>query len=630
MNDNTLNRNNVAILLMVLGTIAWSLIPLVVDQSNSKDNPFIFNTLYNIFASVGILIYLLVFHRRAVSSSAIWSTIYSATRSEGLSKRDTIGYRSGRLHIWLKQAWESNVFLSAAVGRFSLLFLAWSTSYIDVAVSAILYETWVIWFIILRSWSSPDRASKLSAQTWILIIFGFIGLGYVNLSRNEVAGDFFNIGTILALVGGLLAAVNVERSLKWGENIRNTYFDRQDIEDNNSEDSHNLELVFTMLGVVALNLLSALVTFVAGVIDAFDNSEESVWFSGDELLWISIGGVVIGTSALVLFRKANIMTTFPEINAISYVAPALSVVALILFSEISLQRFDYFILGVSILIAVNTLVNFISTEQGSSFNWLVVALWTSGMFVLLRDEWLSSWLPGNWIWEIEVGEYFTLIGLSATVFILILSFRTSRISALIDREEQLAFSLFERLRRIDNKAAEVIREIDMSTSKRQLQVKLSEIRGLLAESTEEITDDELVEINKDLNFLVYSKVKGRELTEPIVLILFAIITVTLTLATRPEVVHLKGLVQVASWTGFMIDLFSALFSAAIVFLTVNLFDLWKERKSSVFDSIISTDLQLINRPFGNILEQVISILLAFGMTVVVFVLLYGKWMSFWW
>ncbi len=69
-----------AVLYMVLGTLAWSLIPLIVDKGGAKSNPFVFNSLYTLFASVGLAGYLLLRHRTELADREIWAAVSSGAR----------------------------------------------------------------------------------------------------------------------------------------------------------------------------------------------------------------------------------------------------------------------------------------------------------------------------------------------------------------------------------------------------------------------------------------------------------------------------------------------------------------------------------------------------------------------
>ena len=348
-----ISKGSIALLYMVFGTVAWSLLPLIVDKSGGSQNPFIFNSLYTLFASVGIAVYLVIWHRSELGDSDVWAAIRDSTRERGSSAPQASC--SGGVAVRVRATWDRHVFSWAAIGRLSVLFLAWSASHIEVAVAAILYETWVIWFIVLRNFSSPERAKRLSFQAWVLVLFGFFGLALVNLAQGSGTGRLVGFGAVLALAGGLLAAVNVERSLKWGEIVRAVYARRAGQDDGHGPQS--LELAFTMLCVLVLNLFSSVITLAFGLADQINGRRDLLWLDRTQFAWLAVGGALVGSAALLLFRKANIHSTQPEINAISYAAPALSVVALWAFSDIALERYDYFIVGLIILIAANVLLN---------------------------------------------------------------------------------------------------------------------------------------------------------------------------------------------------------------------------------------------------------------------------------
>ena len=87
----------------------------------------------------------------------------------------------------------------------------------------------------------------------------------------------------------------------------------------------------------------------------------------------------------------------------------------------------------------------------------------------------------------------------------------------------------------------------------------------------------------ELSELVRSKQLGRNSTELMVLVGFALATIFITITTRPGF---------TTWNGFIIDLFSILFASTIVFVTYNLFEQRSKRNISIFDrKVFEFDLQ---------------------------------------
>ena len=344
-------------LYIVLGTIIWSLIPLVIDKGGGDEDPFISMSLFSLSGSLGIVVYLAIWHRPELGDRDVWAAIRSSASVRKGTVRPTNDSGGG---CWLKMTWDRHAFFWAAVGRLSLLLLAWSASHIEMAVAATLYEMWVIWFIVLRNFGSPDRARRLSPKAWTLVLIGFFGLALVNLAQGSGVKGLVGFGTVMALAGGFLSAVNMERSLKWGEVVRGAYQRRIP---NSVHRQRSLELALTMLCVLVTDLFLSAVAFTFGLVEIIGGRHDLWQLDRDQFVWLFAGGMFVSSSAFLLCRKANIYSPRPEINTICYLAPALSVLALSAFSDINLERYSLFVLGLLILIAVNVSISLMAADR---------------------------------------------------------------------------------------------------------------------------------------------------------------------------------------------------------------------------------------------------------------------------
>ena len=147
-----------------------------------------------------------------------------------------------------------------------------------------------------------------------------------------------------------------------------------------------------------------------------------------------IGGIFAHAFANICWRSANLLTDNLGINALAYGIPILSLTWLFLFAEVNVPRIDFLIIGAAAIITANLLINF-EAEIGFGFKSLILALWGCGAVVYLRPE--------QWIWN-SVG-YFQVLGLSATVFTLILAFRVARLVGRTSYEDNATFSISRNL-----------------------------------------------------------------------------------------------------------------------------------------------------------------------------------------
>ena len=245
-------------------------------------------------------------------------------------------------------------------------------------------------------------------------------------------------------------------------------------------------------------------------------------------------------------------------------------------------------------------------------------------------------------------DYFSLLGLSATVFILILSFRTLQLNDTKRLENQLTFSLYQKFEVLgdnpdmkddedtqkmqklvnnyemeddkDTLEQKIIKEIDISNPKNSLEEMKKYLHKTLKKRKTDLKEDkesqtelfELAKMSEEINYLVYSKSRGRGMTQPVVLVLFAIMTTTIALFTRPYFVE---------WNAFINDIFSILFASAIAFLTINLFDQKRERNHSIFIPTTAT--------YTSWIDIWLPILGCTFLVLTFVIILYGKWLGEW-
>ena len=111
--------------------------------------------------------------------------------------------------------------------------------------------------------------------------------------------------------------------------------------------------------------------------------------------------------------------------------------AVLVWLGVTLPRFDLFVIGAALIIAVNILLQLKPDKERDlskfgkealpgtrlGFVAFILSIWMFGTAVYLRDE----IIPDGWLsWG--ANDYWGLIALSATVFALILGFRVARLT----------------------------------------------------------------------------------------------------------------------------------------------------------------------------------------------------------
>ena len=74
------------------------------------------------------------------------------------------------------------------VGSLDLVLYAWSTQFIDVAITAALYETWPISLVILTGWLFRKEARYRKITTKTIFMFGVAILGMASVIASQAGG----------------------------------------------------------------------------------------------------------------------------------------------------------------------------------------------------------------------------------------------------------------------------------------------------------------------------------------------------------------------------------------------------------------------------------------------------------
>lgn len=612
-NVPNLAGNRLAIGYMLLAVTLFSSLPLVIERGGGGQTPFLFNAGMNAGVALGCLVFIVILYRRLVFNPAILLEV-------------------------ARRAKDVNLALSV-VATFNFALFAWSTRLIDVSVAAILFETWPILLILLMTRLFPGgaRYREPAPEMLFLLVLSLAGFAFVVVGQ---AGGFANIqtGGLSALIVGVILAVAgavatsfTAFSFRWGTDVARAIAREIPREAREGFGDHSLEMFGVLVAFFIANTVAAVLNGYAGM-----NTGEAM--DSRTLLTAVVLGAAINGIANVAWRKANLITDNLGINALANTTPVFSLVWLFLFFQVAPERPDYLVIGVVGIITVNLLINS-EAEIRFGFKALLLGLWACGAFVYLRDD-VLQYLPfGEWQWPGET--YFGALGLSATVFTLLRSFRVARLSTQTQDEDNRLYSMFQNLdllaRRnvIDAAVREHILAIDAAVTPEGLQKAYGKIRGCLANavaanpSPEDRSD--LAEAETQLNVIAHSRQQGIEFGELFALIIFGGITILIGLASRPGV---------TGWIGFLVEMLVVLFSAVIVFLIVNVWDLHRDRAGEILERRLYTHnagngltryyyygygvkfLDPVNRRF----EQTASVVIGLLVTAAFAALLWQKWM----
>ena len=605
-----------AIAYMLLAVTFFSSLPLIIAWGGGGQAPFLFNAGMSGGMALGCLLFVATLYRRLLFN---WDSL--------------------RL-IW-RRMFDVKIALSI-VANFNFAIFAWSTRFVDVSITAILFETWPIFIILIMERLFRDqtryrrptdssigdadsdldqpRFRRLTPGMFLVLLLGVAGFGFVVVGQ---AGGFAGveasgllvviIGVILAVLGAITTAF-AAFSFRWGTDIVHEL--PASVTRDTSED--HLELFGLLIAFLIANSVSAVLNVFLGSFSGETLDSRSL------LIAVVLGGAVNG-AANVAWRKANLSTDNLGINAVSFATPIFSLAWLFVFYQVAPARPDYLLAGAVGIIIVNLVIN-LEAEIRLGFKALVLALWTFGAFVYLRDD-VLQYLPfGEWNWPGET--YFGSLGLSATVFILLHSFRVNRLSTRTQDEDNQVYTLFHSLdlmaRRnvVDGSIRERILALDRSVTPEKLRDAYLEAKQCLDEAMDSAPtpedEAELASAEAQLNVVVHSRQQGIDFGELFALIIFGGVTVLLGLGSRPEV---------SGWIGFLVEMLVMLFSAVVVFLIVNVWDLHRDRAGEVLEKREDYDgygvvfRDAADRRF----EQMTSITIGLLVTIAYAVLLWFKW-----
>ena len=597
--------------------------------------------------------------------------IYS--KLAGNNKEDSKGKRNKEAR---ESSWNKYALIFIMIGGFYWLFFAWSITFIDIAIASIIIELWLVVFVLARYFNkkhTPEKKS-LSKSIWVLFIFSLLGIIYITLSHTNINHSFSYKGLLLLIVSLVVVSIRIERSLYWGERMFSKW-ENEHKKENPAEvqsikkSKNNWEMVFVLLGVIIGNsftitliILERIFGFLRGSIWNFSFTPISIEIFANEIVitntvsWvICIAGGVASAIGAWSFRRSNLYTSTLDINGISYLTPVLSLVWLLPFGLIQLQRWDYFVIGALIILATSIIIG-IEDEAGRvGFRWLIVSLWGTGLLIYFREKWIQlPWLANDisWEWSLETVDYYSLIFVSSTIFILIFSFRHNRLVERTNREENQYLRMKQIIKDLDHDQnsplmpnyplplANLLLKYPLINYLDQLdQFKTKTIGKTLTQFKNIIQyrrdiankhhmeidkliwfEDKLSALELEFELLYRSKQRGRYLAENLVLYIFALVTIMITVGTRPT--------AVSAWNALLIDILAFLFSSAICFMTINLIDLRVYREKSTAELMNTEETgERTKDAINQKAVQIISIILAVVISISFVVLLYDKWMG---
>ena len=588
---------------MLLSVVGFSFVPLLL-AGVAVENPFLFNGGWRLGFGVGLLIFLVFSYRSLFRNRGVWSLVWAG--------------------VWGPRRWIIGL---AIISQFEYPIFAWSSRFVDVSVTTVLFETYHVFVILFAAWlfREESRYQGVGPGLVLLLIIVFVGFAFVISGQvghfvgtaNDISYSSLVPGVLLAILAAVVAALSAF-NFRWGSELGGEMSRMAGI----GYDRDSLDLFCVLMASLVANAIALPFNLFAGVI-------------GGETISISnlgiglLGGLVFNAMANVLWRKANLATNNLGVNAVAYITPIISLVWLFLFSQSEVPRVDYLVIGASAIVTANLLINF-EAEIRWGFKALIVSLWACGGFVYLREGMFDFIGVDQWYWA-DSG-HFESITLSATVFTLLLAFRVARLVSRTSEEDSRTFAVYRKLNMLSRRgiiSPEVcvhILDIDRADNNSLAEKRAySRVRALIDDvdpvPLNEADAQLLSDAESQLDALVRSKQVDIHLGEQFALWIFGGITIGLALFTLPS-----GTIE--GWTRLVVDLFAMLISAVVIFLLFHIQDLQRERDQRKFEpsgrmgsSVRFLDTQL--RTF----DQWLSMIVGGAIVVTYSILLAYRWVG---
>ena len=591
---------------MLVAAVIWAAVPLAIDLGGGTETPFLFNAFWRFGGFVG----------------GAWVLV--ANYSDLLRDRRVLQHvLNGTLGFSLAYG---------VIGKFEYALFAWSTQYVPISTTTVLYETWPLILVLslyLR-FRKDERYEKNVVNMVAMLLICLVGFVIITAGRGDFGGFRSYLGSawfwgaLIALGAAVLAGTHNAVVFGWGNDMGKRLHDMGLAGGRKDVDS------MYMFGIVVGHCVSQLVSVVpSGAIGLFVGER----WSWSTLGAATVGGMVATGVADNCFRKANAITTNLGVNAISYATPVVALVMLWLFSNTAWERWQLLVIGAAGIITANLLVNF-EAEVRRGFKALIIALWCFGTFVYLRDDLFRLLGVKSWYWTLS--GYFEALALAATVFTLLLAFRVARLVARTNAEENRTMMLFRKVEGLvqrgvlDPEVLDCILRIDDASGGHQDLVRSYErARELVAGARD---PDLMVDVQRSLeeteiglDAMARSKQQGIVLGELFALVIFGGMVAGFSVITRPDV---------TGWTLALVDLNAMLLPSVVVFLLVNVWDLQLERDKAILGV---REVAGRNADFGLLfgdsadrgLNEWISVVLGVGVIVAFAVLLWLKWSADW-
>lgn len=320
----TRQDNQKAALHMLGAVMMLALIPLCISAGGGDKSPFLFNATWRIGLGVGYIAFLFMNYRDLLFRKDIW-----------------------RLTLRRIPSWPMAFLI---LNSFQIAAFAWSTSIVDIAVTAVLFELWPIMYIFLATWLFRNERyyhpTSVALVSFLIMAFAGAALVITSQSGDLAKMNYQSIvpGSIIAIGAALLSAF-AAFGIKWGMDLADA------IEDETLEqhDDERLAVFGVVTAICLVTFISIPVNVSLGAIQGESFSSVFGWGLVASLL----GGCVVHTIGDINWRRANILTRNLGINSMGYLVPLGAIIFLWLFNKTSVASIEHLVAGTVLIMLAN-------------------------------------------------------------------------------------------------------------------------------------------------------------------------------------------------------------------------------------------------------------------------------------
>ncbi len=314
--------------MMLAAVSAWSLVPLLLARGGGLENPFLFNTAWRTGVALSALWVAWLFFRPAFLNCSLWRAVRPRLAHPGLPM--------------------------GVLNSLQYAVFAWSLRYVDVSIAAVLLESWPILLVIFLYRLMPGDFPRRRLRDLLpMLALGFAGAVLVVASRpgGLRPGNGLSLelaaGVFLAVLASVLGALDAF-TFRWGRDLAGDLLDGR--EEFSGFDRTGLTLLGSVVAYSLASLPGAALSCVVGL-------ARGEFLTPGMVAWGMAGGLTLQGVGNFLFRRANLDTANPGVNALGYLTPALSLMVLALFAGIRVGSVEFLALGTALVVMANLFIS---------------------------------------------------------------------------------------------------------------------------------------------------------------------------------------------------------------------------------------------------------------------------------